>query len=210
MKRERKIMLGGTAVMLAVLIAGGLFIHGQGQGRGFAQCESGAVVGGGFDAFGAPFTLTDTSGARVTDAQVFAKPSLIYFGYTFCPDVCPLDNVRNADAAALLAERGLDVQPVFITVDARRDTPEVMAAFTEALDDHLVGLTGTQEEVAAVARAWRVAFELQDQDDQQDYVVNHMTYTYLVLPGHGTVALFGRNTEPEEMAERTACFVENA
>lgn len=209
MTRERKIMLAGSAAMLAILVAGGAFIYGQQQGRGFAQCESGAVAGG-FDAFGAPFTLTDTSGARVSDQVVFAKPSLLYFGYTFCPDVCPLDNVRNADAAALLAERGLDVQPVFITVDARRDTPEVMAAFTEALDDRLVGLTGTQEEVAAVAKAWRVAFELQDRDDQQDYVVNHMTYTYLVLPGHGTVALFGRNTEPEEMAERTACFVENA
>ncbi len=209
MKRERKIMLAGVSAMLAILVAGGAFIYGQQQGRGFAQCESGAV-GGGFDAFGAPFTLTDNGGARVTDQQVFAKPSLLYFGYTFCPDVCPLDNVRNAEAVELLAERGLEVQPVFVTVDARRDTPEVMARFTEALDPRIVGLTGTQEEVAAVAKAWRVAFELMDQEDQEDYLVNHMTYTYLVLPGHGTVALFSRNTEPEEMAARTACFVENA
>lgn len=209
MKRERKIMLGGTAVMLAVLIAGGMYIYGQNQGRDFAQCESGAV-GGGFDAFGAPFTLTDTSGHRVTDEQVFAKPSLIYFGYTNCPDVCPLDNVRNAEAAAMLEEMGLDVQPVFISVDARRDTPEVMAAFTKALDERLVGLTGTQEEVAAAAKAWRVAFEVLDQEESDYYLVNHMTYTYLVLPGHGTVALFNRNTEVEDMANRTACFVRNA
>ena len=209
MTRERKIMLAGSAGMLAILLAGGAFVYGQQQGRGFAQCESGAV-GGGFDAFGAPFTLTDTGGARLTDEQVFARPSLLYFGYVFCPDVCPLDNLRNAEAAELLEERGLDVQPVFVTVDARRDTPEVMAEFTEALDPRIVGLTGTQDEVAAVAKAWRVAFELQDQEDQEDYLVNHMTYTYLVLPGHGTVAVFSRNTEAEEMAARTACFVENA
>lgn len=209
MKRERKIMLTGIAATLAILVVGGGFLYSQQQGRGFAACESGAVAGG-FDAFGAPFTLTDTSGARVTDAQVFATPSLVYFGYSFCPDVCPLDNLRNAEAAEMLAGQGIDVQPVFITVDARRDTPEVMAEFTEALDPRIVGLTGTQEEVAAVAKAWRVAFELMDQEDKEYYLVNHMTYTYLVLPGHGTVALFNRATEAEEMATRTACFVKNA
>lgn len=209
MTRERKIMLAGSAGMLAILLAGGAFVYAQQQGRGFAQCESG-VVGGGFDAFGGSFVLTDTAGARVTDEQVFAKPSLLYFGYVFCPDVCPLDNMRNAEAAEMLEERGVDVQPVFVTVDARRDTPEVMAEFTEALDPRIVGLTGTQEEVAGVAKAWRVAFELQDQEDQQDYLVNHMTYTYLVLPGHGTVAIFSRDTPAEEMATRTGCFVRNA
>lgn len=209
MKRERKIMLAGMAATLAILVAGGAFIYGQQQGNRFAACESGAVAGG-FEMLGGPFTLTDSTGARVTDEEVFATPSLLYFGYTFCPDVCPLDNLRNAEAAALLEERGIAVQPVFVSIDARRDTPEVMAEFTEALDPRIVGLTGTQEEVAAVAKAWRVAFELLDQEDQQDYLVNHMTYTYLVLPGHGTVALFNRATETEEMAERTACFVKNS
>ena len=209
MKRERKIMLTGIAATLVILIAGGGFIYAKQKGGRFAACESGAVAGG-FEMLGAPFTLTDNTGARVSDAQVFSKPSLVYFGYTFCPDVCPLDNLRNAEVAEALAEQGVDVQPVFVTVDARRDTPEVMAEFTESLDPRIIGLTGSQEEVAAVAKAWRVAFELLDQEDQEYYLVNHMTYTYLVLPGHGTVALFNRGTGAEEMATRTACFVKNA
>ena len=210
MKREHRIMIAGLAATLAVLIGGAAFIveHNRGNDR-FAQCQSG-TVGGGFDMLGDAFTLTDTTGARVTDKEVFATPSLVYFGYTFCPDVCPLDNLRNAEAAELLAEDGLEAQPVFITVDARRDTPDQMAFFTDALDPRIVGLTGTQDEVDAVAKAWRVAYEIMDQDDDEHYLVNHMTYTYLVLPGHGTVALFSRNTGPEEMAERTGCYIRNS
>jgi protein SCO1 len=67
----------------------------------------------------------------VTEADVITKPSLVYFGYTFCPDVCPFDMARNADAVDLLAERGYDVQPVFISVDPERDTPERLAEFTD-------------------------------------------------------------------------------
>lgn len=207
MKREYKIMAAGLALTLAVLAGGGAFLMSQrSDAARFAQCESGSV-GGGFEMLGGEFTLTGTNGERVTDKQVFATPSLVYFGYSFCPDVCPLDNLRNAEAAELLEERGLVAQPVFITVDARRDTPEQMAYFTEALDPRIVGLTGSQDEVDAAARAWRVAYEIMDQEDQENYLVNHMTYTYLVLPGHGTVALFSRNTSPEEMAERTGCFI---
>lgn len=206
MTRERKIMWAGMAATVAILAVGGGFIYSQQQGDRFASCESGAVAGG-FDLLGTPFTLTDTAGNRVTDAEVFSKPSLLYFGYTFCPDVCPLDNLRNGEAAELLEARGIDAQPVFVTVDARRDTPEVMAEFAEAIDPRIVGLTGSQEEVAAVAKAWRVAFEVLDQEDNEFYLVNHMTYTYLVLPEHGTVAMFNRATGAEEIAERTACFV---
>ena len=75
--------------------------------------------------------------------QVFTKPSLLYFGYTFCPDVCPMDSARNAEAATLLAEQGKDVQTVFVTVDPKRDTPEVVADFTSLFSDDMIGLTGS-------------------------------------------------------------------
>ncbi|MCU0911535.1 MAG: SCO family protein [Rhodobacteraceae bacterium] len=177
---------------------------GEGGDR-FAQCRASAVAGG-MGSVGGPFTLVDGTGATVTDAEVIDRPALVYFGYTFCPDVCPFDTARNAAAVDLLEERGIDVKPVFVTVDPERDTPEVMAEFTQYVHPRMVGLSGTPEQVADAVRAYRVYARKQEAEDAF-YLVDHSTFTYLVLPGHGVVEFFRRETEPEEMAETTACFV---
>lgn len=209
MNTDRKLILAGTAAAVALLALGGWWMSRDAGAGGFAQCQK-SVVSGGMEAFGTEFTLTNGEGQRVTDQEVFAKPSLLYFGYTFCPDVCPLDSARNAEASAVLAEQGLDVQPVFITVDPARDTPEVVKQFTEQFSTEMVGLTGSDEEIQAVSKGWRNFFKLHNEEDKEYYLVDHMTNTYLVLPGHGTVEFFGRDTSPDEVAERTACFVEAA
>lgn len=210
MKREHKIMIAGLGATAALLVGGGLFLalHDSGADQ-FAQCQSGTIAGG-FEMLGGDISLINAENRELAYKDIFTKPSLLYFGYSFCPDVCPLDNLRNAEAAEILDEMGIDSQPVFISVDAARDTPEVMGAFTEAIDPRILGLTGTQEQVDTAAKAWRVYYKINNQDDNEDYLVDHMTYTYLVLPEHGTVALFNRDTDPDEMAERTACFVENS
>ena len=95
---DRKILLIGTAAAIGVLAGGALFMTIRQGDDQFAQCSSSSVAGG-MDAFGTPFTLTRDDGQRVTDQDVFDKPTLLYFGYTFCPDVCPLDAARNAEAA---------------------------------------------------------------------------------------------------------------
>ncbi len=102
---DRKILMIGTAAAIGILAGGALYLTMRPGGDPFAQCSSSAVAGG-MGAFGTDFTLTRDDGQRVTDAQVFDKPTLLYFGYTFCPDVCPLDAARNADAEALLVEDG--------------------------------------------------------------------------------------------------------
>lgn len=203
---DRRLLLIGTAAALALLAAGGIFLAMRGDDR-IAGCGAGAVAGG-MDGFGTDFTLTRQDGQRVTAEQVFAKPSLLYFGYTFCPDVCPLDSARNAEAAAILAERGTEVQTVFVTVDPRRDTPEVLADFTTLFPGGMIGLTGSEEEIAAVNKGWRNYYKAQDAEDQEYYLVDHMTNTYLVLPGNRTVDFFGRDTPPEAMADRVACVIE--
>ncbi|KAJ57220.1 protein senC [Actibacterium mucosum KCTC 23349] len=174
----------------------------------FAQCRAGSVAGGS-GSIGGPFTLVSETGETVTDADVITRPSLLYFGYTFCPDVCPADNVRNAEAVDLLIEQGHKVQPVFISVDPERDTPEVMAEFTEYMHEDMLGLTGSPEQVKAASTAYRTFYRKQPSDDEF-YLVDHSTFSYLVLPEHGFVEFFRREETPEAMAERIGCFVDAA
>ncbi|MHA1128455.1 MAG: SCO family protein [Alphaproteobacteria bacterium] len=171
----------------------------------FAECRATAVAGGSA-AIGGPFELTDHTGARVTDVDVIDRPSLVYFGYTYCPDVCPLDTYRNAEAVALLQERGVDVKPVMITIDPARDTPETMAAFVGYLHEDMVGLTGSDEEIAAAIKAYKVYAA--KNGDGEDYLMDHSTSTYLMAPEHGFLEFFRRETTPEEMADSVACFVD--
>lgn len=205
---DKKILLIGSVTAAIVLIAGGVYVAQRNAGGAdLASCRTGNVAGG-MDSFGTEFQLTRDDGQRVTSEQVFTKPSLLYFGYTMCPDVCPMDSARNADAAALLKEQGVDVQTVMITVDPKRDTPEVMKDFTDLFSDDMIGLTGSDEEIAAVNKGWRNYYRANDQEDDEYYLVDHMTNTYLVMPGNKTVEFFARDVSPELMAERVGCFVD--
>lgn len=200
-------MLAGVAVVGLVAIVY-LLTPGAQSGDQFAQCRA-TQVAGGASAIGGPFTLVSESGETVTDEDVIDQPTLIYFGYTFCPDVCPVDIVRNAIAVDILEEKGLRVKPVFISVDPKRDTPEVMADFTENIHPRLLGLTGSDEQVKAASQAYRTYYKAQEGDDEY-YLVDHSTFSYLTLPEVGFVEFFRRETEAEAMADQIACFLDAA
>ncbi|MEO0937361.1 MAG: SCO family protein [Pseudomonadota bacterium] len=202
-----------AAIVAAVIVVASLaatYVWTQGgtaQDSAFAQCSGGAVGGD----LGGPFTLVNSAGETVTDQDVLTKPSLLYFGYTFCPDVCPFDMARNVQATSILAETGLDVTPVFISIDPKRDTPEVVGDYTFYLGENVVGLTGTPEQVKAASQAYRTYYRAHEATEGDEfYLVDHSTFTYLTLPGHGFVDFFRRDTTPEAMADRVACFVEAA
>ena len=171
----------------------------------FAECRR-SVVAGGEAAIGGPFSLIDGSGARVTDTDVIDRPTLVYFGYSFCPDFCPNDLARNALAADMLAEQGHDVGLVFITIDPERDTPEVMGQYAAALHPEMIGLSGSPEEIDAAARAYRVYYGRAG-DDPEYYLMDHTTLTYLMAPGVGFLEFFRSDVPAGTMAEQTACFV---
>lgn len=209
MQKDRKILVIGSIMAASVLVAGGAYLAFAPKQDQFAACSR-STVAGGMDSFGSDFTLTRGDGQRVTAAEVFTKPSLLYFGYTFCPDVCPMDSGRNAAAADILTEQGRDVQTVFITVDPRRDTPEAVSDFTSQFPGEMVGLTGSDEEIAAVNKGWRNYFRLNDEEDKEFYLVDHMTNTYLVMPGNKTVEFYGRDVTPDAMAESVGCFLDAA
>jgi protein SCO1 len=169
----------------------------------FAACRSGNVAGG---AIGGPFQLVDETGQTVTDAQVITKPTLVYFGYSSCPDVCPLDNARNVEASDILAAQGADLQPIFISVDPARDTPVVLTEYTDNFGPNLLGLTGTPDQIKAAANAYKVFFQIPDHTGTE-YPVDHTTMTYLVLPEIGFVDFFTRDASAQEIAERAGCFL---
>ncbi len=204
-----------SAVLIGVLLIGAAIAVYLGQARQsvssdpFGQCRESVVAGGGGQ-IGGPFTLISETGATVTEQEVISEPTLLYFGYTFCPDVCPLDTVRNAEAVDILEADGYSVQPAMISVDPERDTPEVMAAFTENVHPRMLGLTGTPEQTDAAARAYRVFYRINREGDDPYYLVDHSAFTYLVLPEHGFVEFFNRETTPQQMADRTECFVDAA
>jgi protein SCO1 len=203
------VRLAAVSAGVAVLaLVGGLwFISAPGGGDDkYAECRT-TKIAGGTDQIGGPFTLVNSSGQTVTDTDVITKPSLVYFGYTFCPDVCPLDTARNAEAVDILQEMGLDVTPVFISIDPNRDTPEVVGDFAANLHEDMIGLTGSDEQVKAASQAYRTYFKRQPGDDDY-YLVDHSTFTYLVMPEDGFVEFFRREISPEVVAERTSCFIE--
>ncbi len=196
------------AVAVALAIAGTWYITRAPQSDdAFAQCRIGQVAGGA-GSIGGPFELVNAKGETVTDADVITEPTIIYFGYTFCPDVCPLDTARNAEAVDLLTERGISVTPVFISIDPKRDTPEVVGDFAYNLHEKMIGLTGSPEQVRKASQAYRTFYQAQDGDEDY-YLVDHSTFSYLVLPEHGFVEFFRREVTPEQMADTVSCFVKN-
>lgn len=209
MSRNQTIAIGAGILTIAVL--GGVWGYTQfaqsNSDDQFADCRTSAVAGGS-GAIGGPFTLVDENGVTVTDQDLLSDtPGLLYFGYTYCPDVCPLDNARNAEAIAILDERGYDILPLFISVDPGRDTPELLKEFTDYLHPRMIGLTGTPEQVDAASKAYRTYYRKQD-DDPEYYLIDHSTFSYLTLPEHGFVEFFRRDLPAEQMADQLACFVD--
>lgn len=201
-------LYAGVSALAVVALLGGTYLAIQMNQSDdpFAECRAGAIGGG---AIGGPLSLMNGDGVAVTDAEIFTKPTLLYFGYTFCPDVCPLDNARNAEAVDILEESGIDVQPAFVSIDPARDTPEVVRDFAANLHPKMIGLTGSEDQVKAASQAYKTYFKKQDATDEF-YLIDHSTFTYLVMPNIGFVDFFKREDTADDMAKRVACFVEKA
>jgi len=149
---------------------------------------------------GGPFQLTEHTGRAVTDADYRGKYLLIYFGYTYCPDVCPteLSTMTAAlDRLGPLAER---IQPMLISIDPARDTPEHLAEYVPLFHPRLIGLTGTPEQTAAVARAYRVYAAKAPGSGGEDYLMDHSSFVYLMGTDGAFMAVFPGGTSPDKMA----------
>jgi cytochrome oxidase Cu insertion factor (SCO1/SenC/PrrC family) len=162
-----------------------------------------AQVAEGRALIGGPFTLTDHAGRRVTEGDFRGRFMLMQFGYTSCPDMCPLGLQVMAQALDELPPAVAEhVVPVFVTVDPARDTVETLRDYVGLFHPRLVGLTGSEAEIAAVIRAWRVYARKADPAASEGYLVDHSTFTYLMGPDGAYVTHFGHGTAPEAMAAR--------
>jgi len=155
-------------------------------------------------AIGGPFSLVDQDGRPVTDKDFLGRYLLIYFGYTYCPDVCPTVLTEMAQAIDSLGPLGEKVTPVFITIDPERDRPEHLKEYIKYFHPRMVGLTGTVEQVAAAAKAYRVYFSkvAVSKTDPLDYSMDHTSIIYLMGPDGAFKAHFTHGTGAEAMAKR--------
>jgi len=168
----------------------------------------GALAGSSEFDLGGAFEMTDETGARVTSRDLLDGPALIYFGYTFCPDFCPNDAAMMAAAVDILAEKGLKVRPIFVTIDPDRDSPAVLAEWTDFFHPEMIGLTGSTADVARIAQTFRVFYARPaTETDADDYLMDHSTLTYLI-DRNGVVKAFFRNgDDPRQVADSVACHI---
>ncbi len=200
------VWIAAAALVTLIAVPLAIYLTSSSGDDQFAQCTQGTVAGGDI---GGPFTLVSGDGEQVTDVDVITEPTLVYFGYTYCPDVCPLDVARNVEAIEVLEEQGVNATPIFITIDPERDTPEVVAEFADVMHPKMIGLTGSPEQIKAASQTYRTYYRRQA-GGGDDYLVDHSTFTYLVLPEHGFVDFFRRDVGPEQIAETVSCVAQAA
>jgi len=200
---SKTIAIAASSLVGALIIGGVVATTVMAPSDRFAECRTSRIAG----TVGGPFTLVNSDGDEVSETDIITKPSLLYFGYTFCPDVCPLDVARNVDAIDILKEEGYDIQPVFISIDPERDTPEVVGDFAANMYPDMIGLTGSPQQVKAASQAYKTFYQKQAGDPDY-YLVNHSTSSYLVYPEDGFIQFFDRSLRPDQMAEQLKCFLE--
>jgi len=151
---------------------------------------------------GGAFQLTNHRGEQVTDVTYAGDHMLIYFGYTFCPDICPLglQTMMTAyDELPTVMQNA--VTPIFVTIDPERDTVSALADYVDLFHPDLIGLTGSSDEIADIAKAYRIFYaKVTNVESPADYLVNHSVSTYLMAPNSKYIARFGHDSSPDDLS----------
>jgi protein SCO1/2 len=184
---RRSILPTVLVVIAAILLAG------------FAAWQMRPGSGNGPELGGA-FSLTDQDGRAVTNDTYKGKWRLVYFGYAFCPDVCPTELQTVAEAIEALGPDGAGIVPMFISVDPARDTVARLKDYVGLFHPRMVGLTGTEAQVTDAARKYRVYFARQAGADADSYLMDHSSFTYLMKPDGSLSTVFPAQTDPDTMA----------
>ena len=160
----------------------------------------GAVKVTGTPLIGGPFHLVDTAGRPRSDTDFRGKLMLVYFGYSFCPDLCPTTLAIMGEALDKLGPDASQVAPIFITVDPERDTPEHLKGYTEQFGEGIMALTGTPEQIADAAHAYKVYYRKAEAKDGTPYLMDHSSVVYLMGRDGRYLANFGPDATPDDIA----------
>jgi protein SCO1/2 len=185
-------------IVVACLFSGFAAADEQPSAEQAAQMMEDLMYGRG--SVGGPFTLTDTTGKRRSDSDFRGKLMIVYFGYTFCPDVCPADLMAITQALDALGPLADGVQPVFITVDPERDT-KVLGEYVRAFHRSLIGLTGSPEEIRKVANAYNAFYAKVPGGQGGDYAIDHTGMIYLMGRSGEYLGFMPPQTSPERLTE---------
>ena len=196
MRRYQAVLIAVTALVLAGIVAFVLYGNNRPGGSGTA------LVGG-------PFTLVDQDGETRTEKDFAGSYMLIYFGYTFCPDVCPTAlQVMSHAMDRVKPEIAEKVTPVFITIDPARDTVAQLKSYVGNFHPRLVGLTGTPEQIARAAKAYRVYYgRARGDESSTEYLMDHSSVVFLMGPDGAYLTHFTHQTPPDKMAEALTAYV---
>ncbi len=181
----------GLGVLLMAAALGGYALW---SARPHSTSSGIALVGG-------PFTMVNHKGQTVTDKDFRGRPMLLFFGFTFCPDICPTELQVMTAAITELGDAGKDIQPILVSIDPARDTPEVLAAYIANFGDNVVGLTGSEKQVEAMAGAYRVFYSKQDNPkDPSNYLMDHSSIIYLMGANGTFLKHFSYTTDAKALA----------
>lgn len=204
----RVIRFAATSLLVLVLVGWGLAWFAARDpdglaGRTLARVSSAIGLGGDTAAasIGGPFQLVDSTGKTVTDQDYRGHWMLIYFGYTFCPDVCPTELQTISAALDQLGKAGSGIVPIFITVDPARDTPKTMGQYVKLFDDRLIGLTGSAQQIADVAGRYRVYYAKVTPKGSSSYLMDHSSFIYLIGPDGRFRALIRSGLTADALAQ---------
>jgi protein SCO1 len=196
---NRSILQPWAALLLALLLAACSGNAGPGE-----PPLQGASIGG-------PFTLTDQDGRSVSDSAFKGKYRLVYFGYSFCPDVCPIDLQVIGQGMRAFEKQQPDlaakVQPIFISVDPERDTPAVLKEYVAAFHPRLIGLTGSQEQIDATKKAFGIYSAKRAEGGASEYLVDHSRMAILFGPEGEPIAMIPHDGGAEAVAEELGRWV---
>lgn len=182
-------------LLLAAALAGGLLWHESETVPGLGR----SIVTGQADV-GGPFRLTDQNGKAVSDADFRGRYMLIYFGYSFCPDVCPTTLSVMAQTLDRLGGESRRVTPVFITIDPERDTPQVLGDYMKAFGPNFVGLTGSAAAIKDVEKKYRV-YAVKKPLEKGAYGMDHSSVMYLMGPDGRMISFYDEAISPDDLAK---------
>ena len=208
--KERRMKFYHFAIIITSLIFFGSLVgilFNFNYSRNFSDCYRNKVISNN-NKIGGTFELINHLDELVNEKEVLIEPSLIYFGYSYCPDICPYDLARNSDVVDILKKQGYDLTPIFISIDPKRDNTSRLRDYIELFHPKMIGLTGSKNQLKDIEKKYKVYKNIPN-DENEGYLVDHSTFSYLIHHEKGFLEYYNRSNTSEEISEPIACFLKN-